>query len=232
MPKVAQQVRDILATLEQRRSKRNREGMARYGIVAEKSFGVSVETLKSLGKQYGRDHALAVALWNSGWYEARMLTPFIDEPERVTAAQMDRWAKAFDNWAICDALCFHLFDRTPHAWRKIEQWSGRRAEFIKRAGFALLASLALHDRKTGDAPFKKSLAIIERGAADDRNFVKKGVSWALRGVGRRNPQLNAAAIALARRLAAASEPSARWIGKDALRELTRAPVGSKGIAAS
>src|SRR6185503_19320820 len=128
MPKVAQQVRDILATLEQRRSKRNREGMARYGIVAEKSFGVSVETLKSLGKQYGRDHALAVALWNSGWYEARMLTPFIDEPERVTAAQMDRWAKAFDNWAICDALCFHLFDRTPHAWAKIAAWSRRREE--------------------------------------------------------------------------------------------------------
>ena len=136
------------------------------------------------------------------------------------------------NWAICDALCFHLFDRTPHAWRKIEQWSGRRGEFVKRAAFALLASVALHDRTTPNAPFLRALPLIERAAIDDRNFVKKGVSWALRGVGRRNPQLNAAAIALARRLAAASEPSARWIGKDALRELTRAPVGSKGIAAS
>jgi len=230
MPKVAQQVRDILATLEQRRSKRNREGMARYGIVAEKSFGVSVETLKSLGKQYGRDHALAVALWNSGWYEARMLTPFIDEPERVTAAQMDRWAKAFDNWAICDALCFHLFDRTPHAWAKIAAWSRRREEFIKRAGFALLASLALHDRKTGDAPFKKSLAIIERGAADDRNFVKKGVSWALRSVGHRSPALLTASIALAKKLALSSDAAPRWIGKDALRDLSRPMVKKRAEA--
>jgi len=225
-------VRQILATLERRGTKRNREGMARYAIVAPKAFGVSVATIREIGKQTGRSHELAEALWKTGWYEARMLAPFVDEPARVTPAQMDRWARDFDNWAICDALCFHLFDRTPHAWRKIEQWSGRRGEFVKRAAFALLASVALHDRTTPNAPFLGALPLIERAAVDDRNFVKKGVSWALRGVGRRNPELNAAAIAVARRLAAASEPSARWIGKDALRELTTAPVGRKGIAAS
>ena len=224
--------REALAWLKRHGSKRNVDGLARYGIVAPRAFGVSVGPMRRLAKQIGTDHALAAALWKTGWYEARMLAPFVDEPARVTPAQMDRWARDFDNWAICDALCFHLFDRTPHAWRKIEQWSGRRGEFVKRAAFALLASVALHDRTTPNAPFLRALPLIERAAIDDRNFVKKGVSWALRGVGRRNPQLNAAAIAVARRLAAASEPSARWIGKDALRELTRAPVGSKGIAAS
>ena len=122
---------------------------------------------------------------------------------------MDRWAKAFDNWAICDALCFHLFDHTPHAWAKISAWSKRREEFVKRAAFALLASVALHDRETGDAPFKKSFALIERGATDDRNFVKKGVSWALRSVGARSPALHASALTVARRLAASPEAAPR-----------------------
>jgi 3-methyladenine DNA glycosylase AlkD len=115
-----------------------------------------------------------------------MLAPFVDEPEKVTAAQMNQWARDFDNWAVCDHACFHLFDRTPHAWRKIEQWSVRREEFVKRAAFALLASVALHDKRAADEPFLDSLALIERAAEDDRNFVKKGVSWALRLIGRRN----------------------------------------------
>jgi 3-methyladenine DNA glycosylase AlkD len=149
-----------------------------------------------------------------------MMTPFVDEPARVTPAQMDRWAKDFDNWAVCDALCFHLFDRTPHAWRKIEKWSRSREEFVRRAAFALLASVALHDKTAADAPFLKALPLVERAASDDRNFVKKGVSWALRGIGRRNAALNAAAVKLARRLAESTEPSARWVGRDALRELT------------
>jgi 3-methyladenine DNA glycosylase AlkD len=225
---VDERVRQILATFERRGTKRNREGMARYAITAPKAFGVSVAAIRDLGKRSGRSHELAEALWRTGWYEARMLAPFVDEPARVTPAQMDRWARDFDNWAICDALCFHLFDRTPHAWTKIEQWSGRRAEFVKRAAFALLASVALHDRTTPNAPFLRALPLIERAAADDRNFVKKGVSWALRGVGRRNPELNAAAIAVARRLAASSEPSARWVGRDALREFATARPGSKG----
>ena len=219
-----ERAREILGWLERRGSKRNRDGMARYAIVAPKSFGVSVGTIRDLGKRAGRSHELAQALWDTGWYEARMMAPFIDEPARVTPAQMDRWAKDFDNWAVCDALCFHLFDRTPHAWRKIDTWSRSRAEFVKRAAFALLASVALHDKTTGDAPFLKALPLVERGAADDRNFVKKGVSWALRSVGRRNTALNGAAVKVARRLAESPDAAPRWVGKDALRELTSPAV--------
>lgn len=209
-----------LAWLKRRGSKRNRDGMARYGIVAPKAFGVSVSMIQQLGRQLGRDHELALALWETGWYEARMLCAFVDDPARVTLPQMDRWARDFDNWAVCDHQCFHLFDRTPHAWRKIEQWSTRREEFVKRAAFALLASVALHDKTTGDEPFLRSLALIERGASDDRNFVKKGVSWALRGVGRRGPRVKAAAIETARRLCDAPDAAAKWVGRDALRQLT------------
>jgi 3-methyladenine DNA glycosylase AlkD len=159
-------------------------------------------------------------LWNTGWYEARMLTPFVDEPAKVMPAQMDRWVKDFDNWAICDALCFHLFDKTPHAWAKIHQWSHRREEFVKRAAFALIAGVGLHDKKAPDAPFLRALALIERASLDDRNFVKKGVSWALRVVGRRNRALNAAAVTVSKRLVASPEAAAAWIGRDAFRELT------------
>ena len=216
--------RDILAWLKRRGTKRNRDGMARYAIVAPKVFGVSVADLRDLSKELGRDHALASALWKSGWYEARMLTAFVDEPERVTPVQMDRWARDFDNWAICDALCFHLFDRTPHAWSKIGQWGRRREEFVRRAAFALLASVALHDKGAPDARFVRALPLIERAASDDRNFVKKAVSWALRSIGRRNVALNRKAVAVSRRLIATDEPAARWVGRDALRELTSAAV--------
>ena len=201
-------VREVLAFLKRKGTKRNREGMARYAIVAPKVFGVSVTDLKQLGKRLGRDHALALALWKTGWYEARMLTPFIDEPAKVTPAQMDRWAKDFDNWAVCDALCFHLFDKTPHAWTKINEWSRRREEFVKRAAFALIASVALHDKKAPDAPFLRALTLIEREAPDDRNFVKKGVSWGLRVLGRRNRALNKAAVDVSRRLVASPKPAA------------------------
>jgi len=218
-------VREALAWLERRGSKRTREEMlTRYGITAPNAFGVSVSAIQQLAKRLGRDHDLAAALWDTGWYEARMLAAYVDDPARVTAAQMDRWARDFDNWGICDTVCFVLFDRTPHAWRKVTQWSGRRDEFVKRAAFALLASLALHDKRTGDEPFLRSLRLVERGASDERNFVRKGVSWALRATGRRNRALNDAAVALARRLAESSEAAARWVGKDALRELTSPAV--------
>lgn len=218
---VADRVRETLTWLERRGTKRNRDGMARYAIVADKVFGVSVADIRQLAKRLGRDHELAAALWETGWYEARMLTAFVEDPARVTPAQMDRWAREFDNWAICDTLCFHLFDRTPHAWRKIEQWSTRREEFVKRAAFALLASVALHDKRAVDAPFRDSLALIELGASDPRNFVKKAVSWALRSIGRRSGTLKAVAIDLAQRLAESSEPAERWVGKDVLRDLSR-----------
>jgi 3-methyladenine DNA glycosylase AlkD len=193
--------------------------MARYGLPSDHALGVSVADIRALAKQIGRSHELAVELWKTGIYEARMLTAFVDEPARVTPAQMDRWCRDFDNWGICDALCFHLFDRTPHAWNKIEKWAGRREEFAKRAAFALLASVALHDKKAADAPFIRSLRLIEQAAIDERNFVKKGVSWALRGIGKRNAALQAAATAVARRLALSPQAAARWVGKDALRDL-------------
>jgi 3-methyladenine DNA glycosylase AlkD len=228
----ADRVREALAWLERRGTKKNRDGMARYAIVAPKAFGVSVANIRQLGKKLGRDHELAAALWETGWYEARMLTAFVDEPDRVTPAQMDRWASDFDNWAICDTLCFHLFDRTPHAWRKIEQWSTKRDEFVKRAAFALLASVALHDKNETDAPFLRSLRLIEKGAADERNFVKKAVSWALRTVGRRDKPLNAAAVELARRLSESKESGPRWVGRDALRELTSPAVQRRLVKAA
>jgi 3-methyladenine DNA glycosylase AlkD len=220
-------VRDALTWLERHGSKKHRDGLARYGIQATNPLGVPMAAIQKLAKQLGRDHALALALWETNCYEARLLTAYVDDPALVTARQMDRWARDFDNWAVCDTLCFSLFDRTPHAWRKIEQWSSRREEFVKRAAFALLASVALHDKQAADAPFLRTLPIIEREAADERNFVKKGVSWALRLIGRRNLPLNAAAVATSRRLAAAAEPSARWVGKDALRELMSATVQRK-----
>ena len=153
-----------------------------------------------------------------------MLTAFVADPIRLTPSEMDRWCRDFDNWAICDTLCFHLFDKSPHAWGKVTSWSRRRGEFEKRAAFALLASLSGHDKQSPDATFARCLPLIERAASDERNFVKKGVSWALRGIGRRSRGLNASSVALARRLAASSDAAPRWIGKDALRELTSRAV--------
>jgi 3-methyladenine DNA glycosylase AlkD len=211
----------VLAKLEKMGSRANVAGMARYGIVAKKAYGVSVGDLRAMAKQLGRDHDLAAKLWKSGVQEGRMLAVFLEDPKLVTSRQMDAWAKDFENWADCDTACFHLFDKTPLAWKKIDQWSKRKEEFVKRAAFALLASVALHDKAAPDAPFLKSLKLIERGAADDRNFVKKGVSWALRGIGHRNPKLRAAALKTATKLSKSEIASARWIGKDAIRDLGR-----------
>jgi 3-methyladenine DNA glycosylase AlkD len=218
---MSRRVDEAVAWLERKGSKRTREQMLnQFGIVAPKSFGVPVGTIQQLAKQLGRDHALALALWDTRWYEARMLAAFVGEPARVTAGQMDRWARDFDNWGICDTVCFHLFDRTPLAWRKVGPWSRRRQEFVKRAAFALVAGLALHDKSATDADFLRILPLVEDGAADERNFVRKGASWALRVAGRRSAGLNAAAVAAARRLARRTEPGARAVGKEALRELT------------
>jgi len=226
----AGEVKAVLAKLERLGSKRNRDGMARYGIVAERVFGVSVGTLRTLAKGLGRDHELALALWDTGWYEARMLCSFVDEPERVTPTQMDRWCRHFDNWAICDTLCFQLFDRTPHAFAKVAQWAKRKDEFEKRAAFALLASVAAHDKGAADEKFLHCLPLVERASTDERNFVKKGVSWALRGIGHRSAALHAAALELAQRLAASDDATARWIGKDTLRDITR-PLVVRKLAA-
>jgi len=216
-----------LAWLKKRGTKANRDGMARYAIVAPRVFGVSVGDLRSLGKTLGVRHDLAEPLWKTGWYEARMLVGFVADPGRVTPAQMDRWARDFDNWAICDHLTFHLFDRTPHAWRKIDQWAAKDAEFVKRAAFALLAAVALHDKDAGDQEFLDRLPLVEAASMDPRNFVKKGVSWALRSIGSRSVVLHAAALAHAQRLAASKDDTSRWVGKDTLRDLSRPLIAAR-----
>jgi len=217
---IAAEVAYALAWLERRGTKANREGMARYGIVAKKVYGVSMASMKSLAKELGKSHALSQALWKTGWHEARMLASIVGEPDQVTPAGMERWAKSFDNWAVCDTATFVLWDQSPHAWPKVREWSSRNEEFVKRAAFAMLASLTVHDKKAPDERYLEGLELIEREAADGRNFVKKAVNWALRSIGKRSPGLNRKAVALAKRLAARPDSASRWVGKDALRELT------------
>jgi 3-methyladenine DNA glycosylase AlkD len=218
------EVAAALARLERLGSPKFREDMVkRYGITTrDKTLGVAMAQIQKLGKELGRNHDLAAALWRTRVYEGRMLAIYIEEPERVSAAQMEAWARDFDNWAIVDTACFKLFDQTPHAWAKARAWIVRRDEFVKRAGFALLACLALHTKGGPDAPFLEALQLIEREAADERNFVKKGVSWALRAIGqKKSAALKTAALKVAVRLAASADAGARWAGKDALRALKK-----------
>lgn len=226
------QIQAVLDALERLADKRVLNDMSeRYGIHTKKAFGVSMSNIQKVAKPLGRDHELAAALWETGWYEARMLTSFVDDPARVTSAQMDRWARDFDNWGIVDTLCFNLFDRTPHAWRKVKEWTNKESEFVKRAGFALLWSLTVHDKLASDEQFLQGLEYVEREAVDERHFVKKAVNMALRAVGKRNQALNAAAVKVARRLSESTNASAKWIGKDALRELTSASVIRRLVSA-
>lgn len=216
-------VERALALLREHATPHDMANLKRFGIEARNAMGVSMANIQKIAKQLGRNHALAEALWKSGEYEARLLTAFVDEPALVTAKQMDRWCRDFDDWGVCDTLCFKLFDQTPHAWAKVDEWCVVEEEFVKRAGFALLASLAGHDRSAGDAEFLRGLALIERYGDDDRNFVKKGVSWALRRVWSRGPVVRKEAEAAAKRMAAAKGAGARWVGKDAVREFARKP---------
>lgn len=218
---------EVIATLKGMASKSVRDGMKRYAIPSDHALGISVGALRALGKKLGRHHALALELWASGIYEARMLAAFVGEAEQLTSAQMDRMCREFDNWAICDTLAFALFDRSPHAFGRVKAWSTRKPEFEKRAAFALLASLALHDKASSNEAFLKTLPLIERAANDPRNFVKKGVSWALRSVGARNLELHQVCVTLADKLAASEDATERWVGKDALRDLTRPTVQKK-----
>ncbi|MBI2215160.1 MAG: DNA alkylation repair protein [Acidobacteria bacterium] len=218
---IDERVRAVLEALKKSATTRDYANLERFGITAANALGVSMANVQKIAKPLGRSHELALALWETGVYEARMLTAFVDDPAQVTAAQMDRWCRDFDNWGICDTLCFKLFDQTPHAWRMVATWAKRKNEHEKRAAFALLASLAGHDKLATNAQFLGGLDLVERAATDERNFVKKGVSWALRRIGGRNAILNAEASKLARRLADSSDATARWIGKDALREFDR-----------
>lgn len=224
---VRENIEVVVDSLRRIATKKVRDGMARFAIPSDKAFGVSVADMHKLAKRLGRNHELAEALWKTGWYEARMMAAFMDEPAKVTPVQMDRWCREFDSWAICDTVCFHLFDRTPHAWKKVVKWSNHQREFVKRAAFALLASLVCHDKQANDELFAEGLLLVEKAATDERNFVKKGVNWALRCIGKRNLALHAAAVGVAERLAATPNPAARWVGKDALRELTSPAVKSR-----
>jgi len=220
-------VKSALAWLKRHATKATRDGMARFAIPSDNAYGVAMKDIKALGATLGRDQALAAALWATGVYEARMLASFVGDPDKLTPAVMDRWCRDFDNWAFCDAMSFNLFDRSPHAWDKVVEWSGRDKEFEKRTAFALLWSLSVHDKRAGDDSFVRGLELIEREAADDRNFVKKATNMALRAIGKRNRPLNAAAVAVARRLAKSDDAAARWVGGNALRELTSPGVSKR-----
>jgi len=217
-------VKAVIAWLERTGTPAERDGMARYGLPSDRAFGISVGSLQKEAKQLGKSHDLAAALWDSGWYEARLLACFVDEPARVSAAQMDRWCRDFDNWGVCDTVCFHLFSYAPNVWPKVAKWAALKDEFSKRGAFALLWSLTVHDKAADDAPFLHGLQLIEAAAGDARHFVKKGVDMALRATAKRNAALHAASIAVAERLAAAGDATARWIGQHALREMKSASV--------
>ncbi len=203
---------------------RNVEGMARFGINPKDTLGVSMPELRRLGKQIGKDHALALRLWGSGIHEARILAALVDEPAKVTEAQAEKWVRQFDSWDVCDQVCMNLFDRTPFAHAKAIEWASRTREFERRAGFSLMAVLAVHDKESGDGAFLKFLPAIKRASVDERNFVKKAVNWALRQIGKRNLSLNKAAIKAAEEIQKMDSKSARWIAKDALRELRSGAV--------
>jgi len=211
---------EVLDVLKNLSDPRNVEGMARFGIKSAVVLGVPKPALRGIAKDLGKDHDLAQQLWASGVHEARILASMVDDPKKVTGAQMESWANDLDNWDICDQCCLNLFWKTAFAYEKAEKWSANGGEFVKRAGFALMASLAIHDKKEGDAAFGRFLTIIKREAADGRNYVRKAVNWALRRIGIRNAGLRHKAIGVALELQQAEAKSARWIGSDALRELS------------
>jgi len=219
--------KEILDHLQSLANPKNVEGMARYGINPTGTLGISIPTLRALAKGLGKNHALAQELWDSGIHEARLLAGFIDDPAAVTKTQMERWAKDFDSWDVVDQVCSNLFDQTSFAYEKALAWSGRKEEFVKRAGFTLMACLAVHDKAAKDVAFRQFLPIIAREAADERNYVKKAVNWALRQIGKRNVKLNQAALAAGEKIQKQESRSARWIAADALRELKSEAVRKK-----
>lgn len=210
----------VLSELRALGSEENRAGMARFGINTEKAYGVSMIAMRPIARRYKRDHALATALWKSGFHEARILAALIDDPAKVTPAQMDRWVAVFNSWDLCDQACMKLFARTPHVDEKVRQWAKDDREFVRRAAFALIAGYTVQAKKAPDNEFLPFLPLIERHATDPRNFVKKAANWALRQIGKRNIRLHGPALKLAKKLARSDDKTARWIGKDAVKELT------------
>ena len=209
----------VLKKLEAKAKPDQLAGMARYGIAIEKRLGVSIPELRKIAKEIGKKHNLALEMWKTGISEAMILASMIDEPNKVTEKQMDEWAKDFNSWDVCDQVCMNLFDKHPLVWKKILDWSRRNEEFVKRAAFALLACLAVHNKEASDQKFIDFLSVIKREATDNRNYVKKAINWALRNIGKRNPNLNKAAITFTREIQQIDSKASRWIASNAIKEL-------------
>jgi 3-methyladenine DNA glycosylase AlkD len=220
-------LQQVIHELESLGKAENLEGMKKFGISPRKGWGVPMPALRALAKKLGRDHDLALELWASEVHDARILACLIDDPKKVTESQMQSWAKDFYSWDLCDQCCMNLFDKTTYAYKKVNDWSRREEEFVRRAAFSLAASLAVHDKKASDEKLASLLPLIEEASTDERNMVKKAVSWALRQIGKRNIALNAQAIQAAERIKKINSRSARWIASDALRELRSEEVRSR-----
>ncbi len=221
-------VQTVLAELERRGSKRVREDMSkRFGIHTDKAWGVMMRDMQQVAKTIGTDHALAQQLWKTGWYEARMVATMIADPMNVTPKEMDAWCSDFDNWAICDTACFKLWDQVPHAWDKVAVWAKSEREFVKRAAFALLACLSLHRNDADPKALRKFLPLVKKAASDERNFVKKGVSWALRGMAHTGVDMRDTVMGLSEELAASTNATERWVGKDVLRDIKRPMIAKR-----
>ena len=214
-------VDEIVTELRRLGNPKNVAGMARYGIVAKEALGISAGQLRALARRIGRNHALAGQLWATGIFEARLLAAFVAKPDYLTRQQARAWAGDFENWADCDGVCIHLFRKAPFAHTFAVECSRRKPEFVKRTGFTLMATLAVHDKAAPDKVFLDYLPRIAKAAGEERNGVKKAVNWALRQIGKRNPKLQRAAIRTAESIRQQGTPAARWIASDALRELRR-----------
>ncbi len=215
---------EIIEKLKSLSNPKNVEGMARFGINPKNTYGISIPDLRKTAKKIGKNHEIAQQLWKSNIHEAKILASMIDDPKMITEKQMEDWVKDFDSWDVCDQVCMNLFDKTKFAYNKINEWSKRNDEFIKRAGFALTACMAVHNKDIEDKDFIKLLSIIKRESTDDRNFVKKAVNWALRQIGKRNINLNKEAIKTAKEIQKIDSKTAKWIASDALKELTSQAV--------
>jgi 3-methyladenine DNA glycosylase AlkD len=220
-------VKDVLDKLQSAAKPEQLKGMAKYGMAVEQRLGVSVPDMRRLAKETGRDHKLALDLWKTGIAEARIVASMVSDPDKLTEDQMEDWVKDINSWDVCDQVCMNLFKKNRLAWKKIVDWAEREEEFVKRTAFSLIACLAWHDKKASDEKFLELLPVIIRGATDERNFVKKAVNWALRNVGKRNLNLNKAAINTAREIQRLGSKSAHWIASDAISELESGVIQSR-----
>ena len=220
-------VTEVIKQLESMSKPENLEGMSRFGINTDKAFCISMPELRKLAKELKKNHGLALELWDTGFHEARILAALVDDPHLVTELQMDKWAGGFDSWDVCDQCCMNLFDKTLFSYGKALAWSRDDREFVRRAGFAIMASLAIHDKKAPDTVFELFFPFIVKCSTDDRNYVKKSVNWALRQIGKRNAELNKKAIMVSKEIQKLDSKTARWIATDALRELQSDAVRKK-----